>query len=173
MSTRLWDAISLSILPIMALPVLLCYASYHAGNIVRAIELVKVIIGMVLIQIAIKILHSSLPLNQYCSRPLGAHNCNLYNQGGDYSRRVGMPSGHVMMTSFILVSIGRIYATENNKLPLIIVICVAISLMAISRVKRSCHTILQVCVGAIVGSTIALLIPKNDAFHSNNNNIQP
>ncbi len=140
---NLYDFLSLFVYALSAYPII----SYI---ITGKIEYLYVLIGIVLIEIFIKISRIILPKNQYFLRPNDASNCSICNDGGDYSNRIGMPSGHVLMTTFI-VYIYLLDLSNNSNFYQYICGILIIFLVALSRVKKQCHTIPQVIVGAVLG----------------------
>lgn len=105
----------------------------------------------------IKLSRVILPKSGIYLRPANAMNCSIFNTGGSYINRIGMPSGHVLLTTYILLSTGYLL---NFSLPSMIGIYIWILLMAISRIKKNCHTILQVIIGFIIGALIAFGVFK-------------
>lgn len=95
------------------------------------------------------------------ARPQGATNCNCWNGGGDASGLPGMPSGHVALICFLLVSI-FVHGLRTQSNPILLTILalyamVQIYFVALSRLKKRCHTELQVAVGAAIGVSCAML----------------
>lgn len=159
---NIWDIISLSLYALMFTPL---FGLVYSWNIIYLYQLLGIGICSAFIKLT-----RLMPKNKITLRPPGAFNCNIYNRGGDCSKRVGMPSGHVLLTTFILLSFGYIQTNQILYFNTYLVLCLVwISLMALSRVKRNCHTILQVLVGGILGiilyfiwAKIITYIKKND-----------
>lgn len=107
---------------------------------------VKYVLGLLLVVGFIKLAHS-LPAQGMLARPKGACNCGITNGGGSYEHRSGMPSGHVMTTTYILCMI----AIKSNNLYTSVVSVALIISMMVSRVVKKCHTIPQVIAGALLG----------------------
>jgi membrane-associated phospholipid phosphatase len=97
--------------------------------------------------------------SQVMLRPPGARNCNSFNRGGDYSGRVGMPSGHVLITAFTCVSSSLIFVARGTlgAIAAAAVAVCAVTLMSASRVKRGCHTVFQTIAGGTIGTSFAML----------------
>jgi membrane-associated phospholipid phosphatase len=158
-----WDIISLSLYPLMFTP---GFGFVYSLNILFIYQL----IGVIICSFLIKLTRWTLPKNSITLRPVNAANCNIYNQGGVYNNRIGMPSGHVLLTTFILFSLGYINYKETFYLNNYFLLCLVwIVLMAVSRVKRNCHTVLQVIMGAAFGYILYIIwvkiltvIKKND-----------
>lgn len=97
----------------------------------------------------------------WMQRPEGATNCNCWNGGGDASGDSGFPSGHVALISFILTSM-FIYLIRNTSHPILISIWglyafVQVVFVALARLKKKCHTQMQVIAGAFVGISSAMM----------------
>lgn len=142
-----WDVVSLTLSALVASP---GFGYLFTLDILYLYQ----ILGIIFCHFFIK-LTRLMPKNSITLRPPNANNCNIYNKGGDASNRVGMPSGHVLITTFILLSLGYIYTQQTVYFNSYTVFAgVFILLMAISRIKRNCHTVLQVLVGFILGLLI-------------------
>ncbi len=92
------------------------------------------------------------------ARPQGAMNCNCWNSDGDVSGQPGMPSGHVALICFLMVSI-FIHGVRSQSIVAVwgIYAMVQIYLVALSRIKKKCHTELQVVAGGVIGVSCAML----------------
>lgn len=144
-----WDIMSLTLSALVASP---------GFGFLLSLDILYLyqIVGIIFCHFFVKVTRM-MPKNSITLRPPNARDCNIFNKGGDASNRIGMPSGHVLLTTFILFSLGYIYAHQkeimyfNSYMAFVIIF---ILLMAISRVKRNCHTILQVIVGFVLGTLI-------------------
>lgn len=101
----------------------------------------------------------------WLQRPLGATNCNCLNNNGDVGGTAGFPSGHVATMAFIMTSL-VVYARRSScHQPIIVWTWIAygvaaVCIVALARLKKNCHTPLQVGVGALIG------VITSFAFHS-------
>jgi membrane-associated phospholipid phosphatase len=155
----IWDALSLMVILYLCLPVIFLLLT-------KDFVFAWITIGVLVCQILVKLSR----LIQYPSswsgvvmRPSGASNCSCWNMGGSYMGRIGMPSGHVALTTFSLLSTA-LALNKKGILPKSItlyttclVIGVLILLMGISRLKRQCHNIWQVLVGGVLGVVLSLV----------------
>ena len=153
-----WNLISLSLIPLILTPISLYVKTKNQVYI-------PVIVSIVITEIIISFSRQLPIIHPVMLRPVGARDCNLFNSGGSYDGGIGMPSGHVMLTTCISLSLLFIYTKTNNLYtiskyyPIQFTITVLyILLMAISRVKRNCHNIPQVMGGFILGYGLAYLL---------------
>lgn len=92
---------------------------------------------------------SFLSTHTWLARPCAAIDCSALNTGGPVGGRPGFPSGHVTVTTFIVVSL------LNQGLlspPTAAGIIVAV---AWGRCTKHCHTLLQVLAGFVFGAVAA------------------
>ena len=107
---------------------------------------VRYVIGLLCVVAFIKVAHS-LPPKGVLARPKGACDCSILNNGGNYELRGGMPSGHVMITSFVMFMM----ALESHEwYTYVSSVCIVIA-MGISRIAKGCHTLPQTIAGGILG----------------------
>lgn len=141
-----WDVIS--IIPFASVPVF---------GIIGRFDIVFGAIGIVLAQKAIK--YASQPYlkdHKWLQRPQGACNCGAMNTGGPVGGRPGFPSGHAAVTSFIVVTTLLSYPQLRCNFIAWVFGVILIVLVDISRIKKKCHTLLQVVTGTLFGVTCAL-----------------
>lgn len=152
MIKTIWDVISLGILPIMSAPFVAAFVSKDPTSylIVGA--------GTIVCEVIIKLSRCMKKIHPVLIRPKGARDCGIFNNGGDkYEGRIGMPSGHVLMTTYVFTCM---YLLSSQKPEVGLLLIVGVMLMAASRVLRICHNIPQVIVGALLGFALALLTVK-------------
>jgi membrane-associated phospholipid phosphatase len=91
-------------------------------------------------------------------RPQNARDCSNFNSGGvGTDPWIGMPSGHVMTTAFILTMYGlNTPHLKNSKIYWVISLGLVV-LVAIGRILKECHTVSQCVVGAICGIGLAIV----------------
>ncbi len=91
-------------------------------------------------------------------RPQNAKDCSNFNSGGvGKDPWIGMPSGHVMTTAFILTMYGlNTPHLKNSKIYWVISLGLVV-LVAIGRILKECHTVSQCVVGAICGIGLAII----------------
>jgi membrane-associated phospholipid phosphatase len=80
-------------------------------------------------------------------RPAEAMNCNSWNSGGKCGGKAGFPSGHTQSTMFFAIFL---YLITQNKWLLFAGLLWTFA-VAFSRMRRRCHTLLQVIFGALFG----------------------
>lgn len=153
MLTMFWDMISLSIIAVLSVPVFLFVMSKDPAYLV-------IIIALIVCHFFVKATrYIKYPkiFNSIVMRPNKAMNCNIFNQGGVYKGRIGMPSGHVMLTIFTLTAIFiHKYGLPNKwntqkHLHVWIILIISGIIMSMSRLYRNCHNIYQVIIGALLG----------------------
>jgi membrane-associated phospholipid phosphatase len=144
----IWDFISLLIIAIAAYPFIRYIETLECTYLI-------IVAGVVFCQVFIKLtrqLHS-LKIYKFMIRPKGACNCNIMNSGGSYENRIGMPSGHMLMTTYVIVSLILL----NPTILTISLGSIVIILMGCSRYYKLCHTVPQVVVGITVGIIFAYI----------------
>jgi len=167
---KFWDIISLLILPILASPVILLFLDNQEPA--NKVLYIGVILGTLICEILIKVSRRIFPKSGIFLRPPDAMNCSLFNKGGSYANRIGMPSGHVALTTFVITSL--LYLNHRRiSIPLIIIGFLVIVLMGLSRYYRRCHTAYQVIAGAGLGILLfglyKLILDKYRLLKNNGN----
>lgn len=119
----------------------------------REMYYVKFVIGLLIVATFIKVAHKLPTTYPLFLRPKDACNCNIMNAGGSYADRLGMPSGHVTMATFVVIMIA--YKTQSIATIACALLCVL--LIALSRVVKRCHTVSQVIAGVIMGIIFSIL----------------
>lgn len=144
-----WDTISLAVLPIMAYPVI------RLGQEANRRFLV-IFAGVVAVALVMRLRNTITSPPGYLLRPKGAKNCSTFNRGGNCEHRVGMPSGHVLLTTYVLFAV--LWTSEHaSSAGANAGVLAAALLMAVARVQKGCHTVAQVVAGMGVGLAMAKL----------------
>jgi membrane-associated phospholipid phosphatase len=150
-----WDAISLSLIPLIAAPIGIYIRTKNPAYI-------PVIMSIVITEIIISFSRQLPVIHPVMLRPTGAKNCNIFNSGGSYDGQIGMPSGHMMLTTCLTFSMLFLYARTKNLKTLIVLKPIAgasatgyVILMGVSRLMRGCHNIPQVIMGGLLGFGLA------------------
>jgi len=86
---------------------------------------------------------------EFLKRPQGANNCDICSKNGDQSGKPGFPSGHVASVASFFTSIDLLFP-EYQMSCLWVGILYTIA-MAISRINKKCHTLLQTVAGTVLG----------------------
>ena len=148
MANSIADIISLSVLLVYIIPsVFLIYS----GNTLYLI----ILSGLIVNQAMNHLMKSILGIRyNFCKRPKGAKDCDLFNKGGDAKLIPGFPSGHVSLVS-CFVTMMLLFFGFNVYFALIGLVWVL--MMMWSRIQRNCHTLLQTLAGAISGFIVACL----------------
>lgn len=115
----------------------------------------KAFIGL----LATSVISESLKYNfikNLSPRPFGATDCNLFCNDGNQAGRPGMPSSHSAEAAFI---VGYYYQLIDNKYVRLSLLFYAASIM-LSRYLKSCHSIPQIIVGALLGLFLSWIVVK-------------
>ena len=108
---------------------------------------------------------------KYLYRPYGAKGCNFHSSNGLLPKNTpGFPSGHMTLTTFIIVYfilmiIQKKYS--NIKKGVLIFICLSVIIsMGWARHVKLCHNLIQIVCGTILGACISIITfkinyPKN------------
>lgn len=89
-------------------------------------------------------------------RPEGALNCGVTNSDGDCSGEPALPSGHVAVASFVFAYAW--FSSMARGISPVIYLSIASATcgaIAVSRIKKKCHTPSQVIMGAVLGVALA------------------
>lgn len=96
-------------------------------------------------------------------RPNSATNCDAINQGGDYSKISGFPSGHSSVATYLFFVVLLEYADKTTTpeqrkslIPLLSITFLFQILVPLARYKSHCHTIPQIVGGITLGIITAL-----------------
>jgi hypothetical protein len=153
-----WDAVSLTVVPVICTPIWLYLQT-------KELQYVPIITSIFITEIFISFSRQVPVLHPVMIRPAGAKNCNIYNLGGSYHGQIGMPSGHMMLTTCISFSFLFIYSRNKNTLRILYenptefgLTSIYVAFMAMSRVMRGCHNIPQVIAGFSLGYILAYLL---------------
>lgn len=142
----IWDVLSLLVYALVAYPFIRIIDVY-------SLPYLHLIIGIILCLVFIKVTRFLPALHPVMLRPKGACNCNIANSGGCYANKIGMPSGHVLLTAFIVS-----WLVIQNPNPFKVALAsFMIVIVAIARYKKKCHNITQVIAGAVIGVIFALI----------------
>ncbi len=147
------EIVSLSLIPIIGIPYLSFIISHDKKWLLVALNsFISVSIHDLIKKLA--------PFKKYkfLQRPFGAKNCDLLSRNGDQSGKPGFPSGHVTSIVSFFVSIYLLFPEYRFYIiPFGIVYTI---LMAISRINKKCHTVLQTIAGGTLGLITPLIINK-------------
>lgn len=144
----LWDHISIFVYSLVTYPFIRLFDS---GDI----RYIAIIFGLFVAICIVKVSRLLPFTHAIFLRPSSAMNCNLINQGGPCGGAIGMPSGHVLVTTYMLVSLllldDRISSTKASVSAIIVIV------MGVSRYQKHCHNIPQLIVGALIGASLAVV----------------
>ena len=88
-------------------------------------------------------------------RPAGAMNCNIQNSGGSAKGEYGMPSEHMAVSSYMILS--TLFISTKN--PVIWSLGITwLSAIGWARYAKHCHSLAQVIGGTVYGSGVALIL---------------
>lgn len=142
------DLASMSILLAYIIPPILFAATKNMIHL-------KAFIGL----LATSVISESLKYNfikNLSPRPFGATDCNLFCNDGNQAGRPGMPSSHSAEAAFI---VGYYSQLIDNKYIRLSLLFYAASIM-LSRYLKSCHSIPQIIVGALLGLFLSWIVVK-------------
>jgi membrane-associated phospholipid phosphatase len=135
---KIEDIISLSVILCVALP-------WISWIITLQSVYLRWGITMLIVQLCIVIAHKHFKWAS--QRPLDARNCGVCNDGGDYSKKGGMPSGHVTTaTTFVTFA----YLVTQSNTVLVLGMIYIYGMMWV-RIKNKCHYPHQVIGGIVAG----------------------
>lgn len=95
---------------------------------------------------------------KFLKRPIGAMNCDMFSRNGLVEGMPGFPSGHVTSSVSFFVGIFLLFPEYRNYA--LIGGTIYSILMAISRINKKCHTLLQTIAGATLGLVGTFLLNK-------------
>lgn len=141
---NIWDAISLTQFALTTYPAIRYIDSHEMPYLI-------ITIGVILCSIFIKLTRMCHPYHPVMVRPDGARNCGILNGGGSYAGKIGFPSGHMLVVTYVLTCLVLLHPT-----PLKIGLSVAvIGLVGIARYYKQCHNIPQIVCGVLIGGLAA------------------
>jgi membrane-associated phospholipid phosphatase len=94
------------------------------------------------------------------ARPVGACDCDILCRNGDQTGKYGFPSGHMTITSVVMVAFALIYSQWTCVMYAILTIC----MMGWARHVKRCHNWIQISVGTIYGFFVATFFVSAWAF---------
>lgn len=149
MEETIWDIFSL--FPFIYIVAIATQSRY------RGLLLFTVCI-ILLVELCKRATISLLEKYPWLKRPEGATNCGCLNGGGDVSGAPGFPSGHMAATSFILI-VMLFFMMKHGMSSWIVGVWVVLQmlLVATSRIKKKCHTLLQVIAGSVLGTVCSCI----------------
>jgi len=121
----------------------------------------------VVVPIVLKLLTTSTQYPNIFKRPDGAMDCNLFNTGGQCDHESGFPSGHVTLITYFCLYIYRKYGNDmesylfgkekdvQNKCMVLFLCIIPVLMMGYARYMKSCHNIIQIVAGGIIGYFIS------------------
>jgi len=146
MITELADFISLTGVATVVLPFI--GAVVFPNNFKEYIVVALVLFGLVLGSKALKQIIKD-------PRPEGAMNCNIINCGGSAKGEFGMPSEHMAVSSYMILST-LLISTKN---PVIWSLGIAwLAAIGWARYAKHCHSLKQVIGGTVYGGGAALIL---------------
>lgn len=143
------DLISLSLVGLMFYPVM---------QYIATLEIIYfyILVGEILCQIAIKITRHFPWDGPIVRRPPAAEKCDVFCRDGNVGHKLGMPSGHMTLTTYI-VTCFYLLNPSIAKLWFGIIMIIA---MGISRYYKACHNLPQIIAGFLFGGFVAWILFK-------------
>lgn len=145
-TAQVWDFLSLTVLGIVAYPLIRYVETFHYVYL-------HMLISIVCCLVFIKATRHLPPAFQFMLRPPAAQNCSILNKGGSYANKIGMPSGHMLTASFVLTFL---YLMSPSLFKLYFGTSLMI-LIGLSRYYKHCHTVPQIIFGVITGALLAFI----------------
>lgn len=146
-----WDFLSLLVYALVAYPVIRYVETLH--NIY-----LYIIVGCAVSLVFVKVTRMLPPIHPAMLRPKGARDCNILNKGGSAEGKIGMPSGHMLLSTFVIFSLlftgGRVTAVKAA------FSAGCVIAIGLSRVMKGCHTWPQVVAGFLFGVLFAWLLKE-------------
>ncbi len=137
------DMLSISVVFIYIIPFTLYI---FTGNYIHLKAFLGVI-GTTIISESLKFFF----IGETSPRPKGAKDCNLLCNDGNQSGKPGMPSSHSASTAFFT----GFYLQQTDNKFIRGILLIYTGLVMLSRYLKSCHTISQILVGAILGVSLS------------------
>lgn len=150
-----WDTLSVSLYGIIIYPIIQLILTGHPFYIL-------LIAGLIITDLTTRFLkwmnrNSNVA---FLKRPVDALNCDIVCKNGKQGNAPGMPSGHM---AFVLFFVTFMYVIQihilNSTVHKTVFVLIAIlysCLMGYDRMRRKCHTLLQVLTGSGLGSIIGV-----------------
>ena len=151
------DVVSITVFPLGLSPLILYYVTQDIRYVVMFLYVSSIASITEIIKRTI-VRYSDIPI---WKRPSGAYNCGAFNNGGNSAYAPGFPSGHVALATFLACAYGR---SSNNMLIQVIGIGY-IGAVSQSRMKKRCHSMLQIIGGACVGLIAYILFDTQTNFY--------
>jgi membrane-associated phospholipid phosphatase len=144
------NAVSMLVIIYTGAPFLFAAASPSQQNLIWG---ASVLVGPMVAE-AIKRLTVVLGMQDWCRRPSGAANCDTWNRNGNQAGAPGFPSGHMTTTAAFWMGAFLLCPAEYC-VYVVVFGTFAILLMALARMEKRCHTLLQVVAGTLLGAGIS------------------
>jgi membrane-associated phospholipid phosphatase len=138
------DFISSSIIIVYIIPIILYGFTHQPYHIVALMGT----LGTNAISECIK----HIFIKEISPRPQGAMNCNVMCTNGNQEGKPGMPSSHAATIAFFTIY----YLRHTNSLYIRAILIGYAILVMMSRYHKRCHTVLQIMVGALLGSSMGI-----------------
>lgn len=154
----IWDI--LSILPVIIFYLIFPIYCFFAGNIFYALQLILYGILLDLSISSIKWATSKLSsVPSWMKRPPNACDCDMFNRGGKVGGEPGFPSGHSAMVCYSMLSVSQYFQPIYQNSYFIAFLIILGTLTA--RWMKSCHNLIQIIIGAILGILTYHFFVKN------------
>jgi membrane-associated phospholipid phosphatase len=155
-----WDILSVSLYGIIIYPIIQLILTGHPFYIL-------LIAGLIITDLTTRFLKwiNRTSNAAFLKRPVDASNCDIMCKNGNQGNAIGMPSGHMafvlFFVTFMYVIQMHILSSTVHKTLFVLIAIVYSFLMGYDRIRRKCHTLLQVLagsgLGAIIGVSLALI----------------
>ena len=143
METRFWNIISIMLLPLFATPFTIF--AYNRDPIMLTLG-----ISAILLDQSTKVI--KYLTRNISQRPQGASACDLICCGGIVEGKPGFPSGHMTVSTYIGTILSWYFSPKITLWPYALIF---ILLTALARLRKKCHSPIQVIAGTIYGALAA------------------
>jgi membrane-associated phospholipid phosphatase len=154
-----WDYVSVSVVGLYTYPILKCIEE-QSLDLKWIICLIGLFMMHIVTTVIKRLVHKPLTdyTNHWSHRPDGATNCDILCRNGDQQGRPGFPSGHMATVAFFTIYWLIVHGMHRDAQVVHVIFIIYTILVALSRHRKKCHTLLQICVGYGVGATSAVLM---------------
>jgi membrane-associated phospholipid phosphatase len=150
--SRPWDLVSLASVVLGGYPAVLALTTGAAAHAWFALGVAA---AEALASALKRGLLAVLPAVQALRRPRGACDCDVSNGGGCQPGAPGMPSGHMAVAAFVLAYLWLAGLVAAPPAAYAAAAGALLLLLAVARVRKRCHTPLQVAAGTALGAALA------------------
>lgn len=150
-----WDYVSLSIVGLIAFPVLRFATTLQPKYAIMLLGIILSDYGTKLVKDLTKDMEPEV-----LKRPRGASDCDFFCRNGDCEYNPGMPSGHMATTTFALTFMYLAEDGIKNRAAFAAFAVVTFVLMGFARYMKRCHNVPQILLGGLWGALCAWAVVR-------------